>query len=92
MSKFTVEQRRLTHRGAAFHFVAYDGQPGNAKRQQPPTKPAWFLMNEGRRWEVMPHKPGQEGEELERLFIAWLDIHVFGIKPSSENGKRSRDR
>jgi len=92
MSKFTVEQRRLTHRGAAFHFVSYDGQPGNVKRQQPPTDPAWFLMNEGRRWEVMPYQPGQEDEELERLFIAWLDVHVFGIEPSSKNGKRSRER
>ena len=48
MGKFTVEQRRLTHRGTAFHFVSYEGQPGNPKREQPPTQPAWFLMREGR--------------------------------------------
>lgn len=88
MGKFTVEQRRLTHRGTAFHFVSYEGQPGNPKREQPPTQPAWFLMREGRRWEVTPHEPGQEGEELDRLFVDWLDLHVFGTEPPPQNGKR----
>jgi hypothetical protein len=89
MSKFTVEQRRLTHRGAVFHFVSYDGHPGNPKREQPPTGPAWFLMREGRRWEVMPHEPGQDGEELDRQFVEWLDVHVFDIETPPKNGKRS---
>ena len=90
MSKFIVEQRRLTHRGTAFHFVSYDGQPGNPKREQPATEPAWFLMREGRRWEVMPHEPGQDNEELDRLFVEWLDVHVFGSESSPKNGGRGR--
>jgi hypothetical protein len=34
-------------------------------------------MCAGKRWEVMPHEPGKDHEELDRLFIAWLDNHVF---------------
>ncbi len=77
MSKYTVEQRRLSYRGREFHFVSYDGQSASPKRQQPATPPAWFLMCAGKRWEVMPHEPGKDHEELDRLFIAWLDNHVF---------------
>jgi hypothetical protein len=83
MSKFAVEQRRITHRGTAFHFVSYDGHPGNPKRDQPATEPAWYLMREGRRWEVMPHRPGQDDMELDRALTRWLDEHVFGIGASS---------
>jgi hypothetical protein len=77
MTKFTVEQRRLEYHGREFHFVSYDGQPGNPKRHQPATGPAWFLMSAGKRWEVMPYEPRQEREELDRMFIEWLDAHVF---------------
>lgn len=77
MSKYTVQQRRLRYRGREFHFVSYEGQPANPKREQPATEPAWYLMNAGKRWEVMPEEPGQEGEELDRLFMKWLDTHVF---------------
>ncbi|MEB3322531.1 MAG: hypothetical protein VKI81_06880 [Synechococcaceae cyanobacterium] len=83
MSKFAVEQRRITHRGTVFHFVSYDGHPGNPKRDQPPAGPAWYLMREGRRWEAMPHQPGQDDAELDRMLTGWLDEHVFGIDPSS---------
>lgn len=77
MSKHTVEQVRLRHRGREFHFVSYEGQPENLKKNQPATDPAWFLMNAGRRWEVMPHQPNQEHEERDRLFAAWLERYVF---------------
>ena len=77
MGKYTVEQHRLTHRGREFHFVSYEGQAANPKRKQPAIEPAWFLMNAGKRWEVMPHQPKQESEELDRLFTEWLETHVF---------------
>lgn len=77
MSKLSVEQVRLRHRGREFHFVSYEGQPENPKKHQAATGPAWFLMNGGRRWEVMPHQPDQEHEERDRFFTAWLERHVF---------------
>lgn len=77
MSKQAVEQVRLFYRGRQFHFVSCEGQPGNPKRDLPPTGPAWFLMSEGTRWEVMPFEPGQEREGLDQRFTAWLDEHVF---------------
>jgi len=77
MGKYTVEQHRLTHRGREFHFVSYEGQVANEKRKQPAIAPAWFLMNAGRRWEVVPHLPGQNEEELQRMFTDWLETNVF---------------
>lgn len=77
MSRPAVEQVRLVHRGRQFHFVSYEGRPGNPKKNQPATGPAWFLMSAGTRWEVMPHQPYQEPEELNRQFTAWLEQHVF---------------
>lgn len=77
MSRLAVEQVRLLHRGRSFHFVSYEGQPGNPKRDLPPTEPAWFLMNDGTRWKVMPFEPRQDRDELDRRFAAWLDAHVF---------------
>lgn len=77
MGKYTVEQHRLTHRGREFHFVSYEGQAANEKRKQPAIEPAWFLMNAGRRWQVMPHQPGQDDEALERMFTEWLETNVF---------------
>lgn len=77
MGRPLVEQRRLRYRGRDFHFVSYDGLPANAKRGQPATAPAWWLMNSGTRWEVMPFDPSQDAEELDRAFTAWLDAHVF---------------
>lgn len=78
MSKYTVQQRRLRHRGREFHFVSYEGRPANPRRDEPATDATWFLMSAGKRWEVMPEQPGQDGEELDRRFREWLDTHVFG--------------
>lgn len=74
---FRTEQHRLVHRGREFHFVSYDGTPANAKRGQPATTPAWWLMSAGTRWEVMPYHPGWDAAELDRAFAEWLDAHVF---------------
>jgi hypothetical protein len=86
VSRPLVEQRRLQYRGREFHFVSYDGQPANAKRGQVATMPAWWLMNSGRRWEVMPFHPGLDEAELDRAFTAWLDEHVF-LSPGANGGQ-----
>lgn len=77
MSRFSVEQRRLTYRGRVFHFVSYDGVPANARRGEPGTAPAWWLVDAPRRWEVMPFEPGQDVGDLDRAFTEWLEVHVF---------------
>jgi hypothetical protein len=77
MSRTLVEQRRLQHRGREFHFVSYEGRPADAKRSQPATGPAWWLMSAGTRWEVMPFNPGGNEEELEHAFRVWLDANAF---------------
>jgi hypothetical protein len=77
MAKYAVEQRRLAYRGREFHFVSYEGQPANPRRDEPATEAAWWLMSAGKRWEVMPYQPGQSEPELDRLFTEWLEAHVF---------------
>jgi hypothetical protein len=77
VSRYKIEQRRLTHRGREFHFVSYEGQSANPNRDLPATDATWYLMSGGRRWPVMPHVPGQDPTELDRLFLEWLESHVF---------------
>ena len=77
MSKAKIEQRRLTHRGREFHFVSYEAQPGNVNRSIPATGPCWFLMSAGKRWNVMPHDPGQPEAQLDNQLTAWLEKHIF---------------
>jgi hypothetical protein len=79
MSSYKPEQRRLTHRGRQFHFVSYEGQPATdtRTRQAPAIEPSWYMMSSGKRWQVMPHQPGQDALELDRLFAEWLETHVF---------------
>jgi hypothetical protein len=77
MSSYKVEQHRLTHRGRGFHFVSYEGAPANLAKQLAAVEPTWFMMCAGKRWAVMPHRVGQDPAELDRLFVEWLDGHVF---------------
>jgi len=76
-SRYRVEQRTITHRDRNFHFISYEGQPGNAARNQPATDAAWFLVSGGYRREVMPQEPDQDVEELDRMLAAWLETHMF---------------
>ncbi len=77
MSGYRNEQHRLSHRGRTFHFVSYEGAPANPAKELPATQPTWYLMSGGKRWEVMPHLPGQDVAERDRLFVEWLDAKVF---------------
>lgn len=77
MSKLSVEQVHLLHRGRVFHFVLYEGQPEDRKRNRAAIDPAWFLMTAGKRWEVMPHAPDQAEPVRDGLFAAWLERNVF---------------
>jgi hypothetical protein len=77
MSGYRVEQHRLTHRGRAFHFVSYEGTPGNLAKRLAATAPTWYMMCAGKRWAVMPHSVGQDPAELDRQLVEWLDSNVF---------------
>lgn len=75
-SRYRVEQRRITHRGRNFRFVSYEGQRANPARNEPATEPAWFLVNAGYRWKVMPQLPGEESDEVDRRLMEWLEANV----------------
>jgi hypothetical protein len=80
MGAYKTQQLRIVHRGQSFHFVSYEGQPANAKSQQPETPAAWYLMLAGKRWMVIPEVGEATPEELDRQFGEWLDAHVFGAR------------
>jgi hypothetical protein len=77
MSTYVVEQRRVAHRGRDFHFVSYEAPVDKATKSQGP--PMWYLMSAGKRWQVMEQMRGQPAAELDGLFVAWLDRHVFAL-------------
>lgn len=77
MSKAKIEQRRVTVRGREFHFVSYEGQPGNTTRMIEATGPSWFLMSAGKRWSVMPHDPGQPVDQTDQMLTQWLEANIF---------------
>ncbi|MFZ5625545.1 MAG: hypothetical protein ACOY71_14155 [Gemmatimonadota bacterium] len=76
MGGYKVEQRRLNFRGREFHFVSYEGQVANPARGQPATPPTWFLMQSGKRWEVVPCLLGEEANELDQRLLGWLRRHA----------------
>ena len=90
MPRYQIEQRHLTHHGRTFHFVSYEGQPAHVARGEAAVPPTWYLMNEGKRREVMPQAV-LPAEEVDRLLIEWLDEHVFLAKERA-NGRRSGSR
>ena len=77
MSRHTVQQHRLTHRGREFHFVAYEAQPANPARGDEGAPPTWFLMSSGKRWNVMPIVSDQPEAERDKKLALWLDRNVF---------------
>jgi hypothetical protein len=76
MTTYKIDQRHLNHRGRVFHFVSYEGQPANPRREEPAVEPTWFLMGPGRRWAVMPQQAAQETDDVDRCLIAWLDANL----------------
>ena len=81
MSSYKIEQHRVTYRGRQFHFVSYDGEPANARRDAPAVPPMWYLMGPGKRWPVMPQVAGQSDDEVTQALLGWLKDQ--GLGPSS---------
>jgi hypothetical protein len=75
MSKPLVQQHRLSRYGREFHFVCY-GHGATRGTQASAEPQMWFLMNGGRRLEVLPWVPDQSAGELEAALADWLDGHA----------------
>jgi hypothetical protein len=83
VSAYKTQQHRLVHRGRAFHFVSYEGQPADQKKQTDAVPPTWYIMLGGKRWSVMEQAGGSEPTDLDRAFARWLDVHVFFEAPAA---------
>lgn len=73
MTAFKNEQCHVVCHGRDFHFVSYEGQKANAKRNEAELPPMWYLMGPARRWPVMPWLEGQPEPEVRRELHAWLE-------------------
>ena len=78
MTTFKNEQCHLTWHGRSFHFVSYEGQRANERRNQEELPAMWYLMGPARRWPVMPCITGQTELELHRDLRAWLETQGLG--------------
>jgi hypothetical protein len=78
MAAFKSQQRHLTIRGRAFHFVSFDGRPANHRRAQLPYPAMWYLMVEGRRCPVLPCDPDLAPSELDAALSAWAEDNALG--------------
>ena len=85
MSGYKTQQVRIVRRGQSFHFVTYEGQAVDLKRQQAEVPAAWYLMLSGKRWMVIPEFPVATPEELERQLGEWLDARVFSDVPAVQS-------
>jgi hypothetical protein len=83
MSAYKTQQHRLVHRGRPFHFVSYEGQAADLKRQTPAVPPTWYIMLGGKRWAVMAQAGEVEPAALESQFVQWLEEHVFSAAPAA---------
>lgn len=94
MSSYKTSQRRLQHRGREFHFVSYEGQTADPRRDKEATPATWFLMHAGKRWAVAPQDMDQDADALDEFLAGWLDENVFidAVEPAAAAAGRSRAR
>ena len=85
MSSYKTQQHHIVRQGRSFHFVSYEAQPADPKRQQPETPASWYVMLGGKRWIVMPEVGGNSAEELDRMFGEWLAARVFNGAPAVQS-------
>jgi hypothetical protein len=86
MSAFKPQQRHLTIRGRIYHFVSYEGTPGNVKRQELPQPAMWYLMVEGRRRAAFPCDPAHSEADIDRALTRWVTANAIapGTSPIPE--------
>lgn len=84
MAGFKNEQRRLSHRGKSFHFVAYEAQDANAAKKLDAMPATWYLLSSGNRWPAIPLQLDLPEDELDARLTEWLETHVFDAVPMPE--------
>ena len=77
MAAFRNEHRRFEHRGRPFHFVSYEAQAANPRKNLPAMPATWYLLSAGNRWPAIPLEIGRTDEELDAQLSQWRDSEVF---------------
>lgn len=97
MSRFQPQQRHLTIRGRALHFVSYEGSPGNPRRAQLPYPAMWYLMVEGHRCPVVACDASLSLPQLDAVLRTWVEDNALGPIEApqaalpADAGERHRD-
>ena len=77
---FKPQQRHLTIRGRAFHFVSYEGNPPHLRRADVPGPSMWYIIVEGRRFPSLPYLPEQPMAEVDLALERWVEEN--GLAPT----------
>jgi hypothetical protein len=78
MANLRTPQHFLTLHGRRLHFVAYEEQPGNARRGIESVPAMWFLMAGSARCPVMAFDADQPEDELTQALARWAESNAFG--------------
>jgi hypothetical protein len=78
MSQLRTQQQFLTLHGRQLHFVAYEEQPGNARRGIEAIPAMWFMMAGSARCPVMAYDPAQAEGDLTKALKRWAESNAFG--------------
>ena len=73
MSNFKPQQRHLTIKGRAFHFVSYEGREANERRAEKAEPAMWYLMLEGRRFPTVRCVEDQSETEIDKALLRWVE-------------------
>jgi hypothetical protein len=92
LSTFKPQQRRLTIKGRAFHFVSYEGRAANERRGEKAEPSMWYLMLEGRRCPTVPCQPDQPETEIDQALLRWVEEQGLTTLPAVRPAKAPSTR
>ena len=92
MSTFKPQQRHLTIKGRAFHFVSYEARSANERRGEKAEPSMWYLMVEGHRRPTVPCHPDQPETEVDKALLRWVEDQDLTAPPPAPPPTRSTRR
>jgi hypothetical protein len=75
---FKPQQHHLSIRGRDFHFVSYEGQPADARKNLLAQPSMWYLMCEGRRLPAIVCEEGQSLTAVDDALREWAEANAIG--------------
>lgn len=90
MISYRIEQRRLRYRDRDFCFISFQVLTEEARRSERTAPDTWFLMDNGKRYTVMPQVPGRSDREVDRALLRWVEHNIDVVAARSTAGESAR--